>query len=196
MKLPLATCLLGALLGFCPGAHAGDLGLGVQADLGLAKGGDLHVTTSGLPIAFGAQANFVVRNDLLVKPRLEVWLFSQAHQDLAGAPLAQSIDTKVQAQMIGADVLHRFSGRFADLALGAGLYLIRWRIDSTDRLTDASGDLFAQGSSSSWTRPGLALAGTWRLSEHLGLEARWISSSEGYQKLSNNLLLGGVAWRF
>jgi len=196
MKHPITSCLLGALLGLSTAAQAQDLGLALQADLGLAKGGDLKVTASGLPVALGAQANFVVRKDILIKPRLEAWFFGQGRQDLAGAPLAQTIHTKVQAQMAGADVLYRFSGKFAPLALGAGAYLVRWRIASSDTLSDAGGDSFAQSSSSTWTRPGLALAGAWRLSSHLELEARWISSSEGYQKLSNNLLLGGAAWRF
>ena len=93
-------------------------------------------------------------------------------------------------------MLYRFGGTLANLSLGAGAYLIRWGIDSTDRLSDAGGNTFVQNSSSSWTRPGLALVGTWKLSSHLDVEARWVSSSEGYQKLSNNVLLGGVAWRF
>ena len=196
MRNPILTCLLGAFFGFSPGAHAQDFGLGVQASLGLVKGGDLKTIASGLPVAFGVQANFAPRENLLIKPRLEAWFFSQAHQNLTGAPLAQAIDTKVKAQTIGADVLYRFSGDLANLSLGAGAYLIRWNIDSTDRLSDASGDTLVQSSSSSWTRPGFALVGTWSFSKHLEAEARWISSSEGYQKLSNNLLLGGVAWRF
>jgi len=83
----------------------------------------------------------------------------------------------------------------AGLAVGAGACRVRWNLDSTDRLIDASGTTFEQNSSSSWTRPGFGLIGTWRFSPHLEAEARWISSDEGCQKLSNNLFLGGVAWR-
>jgi len=197
MKHHLFPCLLGAILGFSPGLQARDLGLGVQASVGLAKGGDLSVTAGGgLPLAFGAQANLQVREHLLVKPRIEAWLFSQAHQQGTATPFAQKIDTKVQAQMAGADLLYTFDGRLGNLSAGAGAYLVRWNLDSTDRLTDAAGNTFEQSSSSSWTRPGFGLIATWRFSPHLEAEARWISSDEGYQKLSNNLFLGGVAWRF
>jgi hypothetical protein len=166
--------------------------------VGLVKGGDLHVTAGGgLPLAVGAQADIRVHQDqFLVKPRIEAWFFSQAHQSSASGALSQQIDTKVQAQMAGADVLYRFTGKAGKLAAGAGLYLVRWSVDSTDRLGDAAGDTLEQSGTSSWVRPGFGLIATWTWSRHLDFEARWITSNEGYQKLQNNLLLGGVAWRF
>ena len=198
MNAKVAAGLLGAWAGLCLPVHAQVIGYGVQASVGLVKGGDLHATAgSGLPLAIGAQADVLVRQDrFLVKPRIEAWFFSQAHQSSAGATLSQQVDTKVQAQMAGADVLYRFAGKAGKLAAGAGLYLVRWSVDSTDRMGDAAGDTLQQSGTSSWVRPGFGLIGTWTCSRHLDLEARWITSNEGYQKPQINLFLGGVAWRF
>ena len=83
----------------------------------------------------------------------------------------------------------------ASVGLAAGACLVRWNLDRTDRPNDASGNTFEQNRSSSWTRPGFGLIGTWRFSPRLEAEARWITCGEGSQKPSNNHFLGGVAWR-
>ena len=80
--------------------------------------------------------------------------------------------------------------------MGGGVYLIRWAVDSTDRVTDGAGNSFVQSGKSSWYREGLGLIATCRLSRHMDLEARWVTSHDGYENLRTNLALGGLSWRF
>ena len=196
MRGNLALGTLLAFAGLCASANAQDSGFGAQAALGLGQSGDLHVTSGkALPLAFGIHQDCPLGEYFLVKPRAEAWFFPMGHQLIVASPLSQQIDTKVRAQMAGADILYRFGGT-GPLAVGGGVYLIRWAVDSTDRVTDGAGNSFVQSGKSSWYREGLGLIATCRLSRHMDLEARWVTSHDGYENLRTNLALGGLSWRF
>ena len=66
---------------------------------------------------------------------------------------------------------------------------------SEDTLTTQGGSTRSSGTSA-WTRQGLGLLGSYRITPHLEAEARAVFSHYGYENLNANVALVGLAWRF
>ena len=158
------------------------LALGVQGGLALPAGDDLRITTGpGLNLTAGIHATWALDASSTVRPRLDLLSFAAGHQD-ASTPLVQHLDTSVQGVALGCEYLYRIQGARGRWAAGAGLYLIRWSVASSNQISAAGGVAQASGSSH-WTRQGLGLVASCRIAPRLAAEARWISSHYGYQNL-------------
>ncbi|MBP1629037.1 MAG: hypothetical protein H6Q00_3512 [Holophagaceae bacterium] len=169
---------------------------GIQAGVAIPAGRDLGVTVgSRLNGAVGVHATWSIGDHHGIRPRLDLWDFSQGHQEVL-TPFAQQIETKVQGIALGGEYLYRPGGLRGRLAAGGGLYLIRWSVDSTNRLDGSTGGTAQASGTSHWTRDGVGLVVSFRLTPRLDGEARWIFSSYGYEDLPANLCTAGLLWRF
>lgn len=172
------------------------LGFGVQAGLAVPAGDDLRITTgSGLSPAIGIHAIWNLNEFHGLRPRLDLWSLSRGHQEVL-APQTQRMDTKVEGIALGVEYLFRPGGHQGRWAAGAGLYLIRWSVESTNELIAPIGEATRATGTSHWTREGLGLVASCRLTPRLDVEARWISSHYGYENLPANLGTVGLLWRF
>lgn len=192
----LAAALIGLLAGNGLAAEGMPirLGFGVQGGLVLPSGDDLRMTAAtGMDL--GVHITWAVNDFNEIRPRLELISFAKGHQDVS-APLVQHLDTNVQGFAMGCEYLYRINGYSGRWATGGGLYLIRWSVDSTNRVSTVGGGVTQASSSSHWTREGLGLVGTYRMTPRLEAEARWISSHYGYQNLPARFATLGLLWRF
>lgn len=194
------ACHLGrslALGACCLPALAQGPGFGVQGGVVLAKSYDLRKTTGdGLPLTLGIHYDLPFHGRLLVRPRIEYWLFPRGLESTTGSPLSQGMETRVRALAYGGDCLYRLPGTARSLAAGVGLYLIRWSVNSQDWLSDNAGDTAATSGKSHWNRQGLSVLANWRLTPRLEAEVRMMRSHYGYENLRADVLLGGVSWHF
>lgn len=172
------------------------LGFGVQAGLAVPAGDDLRITTgSSLSPAIGIHAIWNLNEFHGLRSRLDLWSLSRGHQEVS-TPQIQRMDTKVQGLALGGEYLFRPGGHRGRWAAGAGLYLIRWSVESTNELATPTGGTARATGTSHWTREGLGLVASCRLTPRLDVEARWISSHYGYENLPANLGTVGLLWRF
>jgi len=169
---------------------------GIQVGLAIPAGVDLRITTGpGLNSAFGMHATWDVNEFHGFRPRLDVWTFSRGDQE-ALIPQPQHLETWVQGIALGVDYLYRHGGHEGRWAAGAGLYLIRWSVESTNRIgTPTTGTVLVAGNSH-WIREGLGLVASYRLTSRLDAEAHWISSHYGYENLPAHLGTVGFLWHF
>lgn len=178
---------------FLAGARAGaedywrEFSFGLQAGAAVPTGDDLRVTTgSAANLCAGIHATWHIDEFHSLRPRLELWAFGRGEQEVA-LPQAQRIETRVQGIALGTEYLFHPATRRERWSVGAGLYLIRWSVKSTNELSfPDSGTVRASGTSS-WLRPGAGLVGCFRLTSHLQVEARWLSSRYGYEDLPARL---------
>ncbi len=192
----LAATLIGLLVGQGLGAQSmsNRMSLGLQGGLALPSGDDLRLT-AGTGLDVGVHATWALDTSSDLRTRLDLLTFAQGHQDVA-APLVQHLDTKVQGLALGCEYLYRFNGSAGRWGAGAGLYLIRWSVDSTNRVTVAGAGIAQSAGTSHWTREGLGLVGSYRITPRLEAEARWISSHYGYENLPARMGTLGLLWRF
>ncbi len=199
MRMRMVATALMALIaghGLMASEWPKDLSLGVQGGLALPTGDDLSITTgSGLSLDVGIHATWALDTSSDLRTRLDLLTFAQGHQDVA-APLVQHLDTRVQGLALGCEYLYRFNGSTGRWGAGAGLYLIRWSVDSTNRVTVAGAGIAQSTGTSHWTREGLGLVGSYRITPRLEAEARWVSSHYGYENLPARLGTLGLLWRF
>jgi len=192
----LAATLIGLLTGnglLAQGVPT-RLGFGVQGGLALPSGDDLQVT-AGTGLDLGLHVSWAINDFNEIRPRLDLMTFAHGHQDMA-TPLQQHLDTKVQGLSLGCEYLYRFQCSAGRWGAGAGIYFIRWSVDSINRVTVAGAGVAQVTGTSHWTREGLGLVGTYRITPHLEGEARWISSHYGYENLPARLGTLGLLWRF
>ena len=165
---------------------------GAQAGLAVPLNPELRLTTGGgLNLDLGLHATWEWDGANLLRPRLDFLRFCQGHQGVA-APQTQRVATKVQGLALGGEYLRRIGDRYA---AGAGLYLIRWGVDSTNELDGPGGTARASGSSH-WTREAVGLVATARLTPRLEGEVRYTASHYGYENLPITFGTLGLLWRF
>ena len=193
---PLLLGLVLAMSSVRAGAGPAEASFGLQAALALPAGNDLKVTTGpGWNPVLGADVTWHPLGTHALRCAIENWDFSGGQQD-AQSPLLQRIETRVQAQAVSATYLVRPGGVGRPWAVGVGLYLIRWSVTSSNAVAmPDQGAAFSQGRSR-WTREGLGLQVSRRLTYRLDVEARWVSSHYGYQNLPAYLGTVGLHWRF
>ena len=170
--------------------------------MSIPSGEDLKLTTgSGLNLDLGVHATWQFNRSEDIRPRLDLLTFSGGHQD-ALTPLVQHLDTKVQGLSLGTEFLYhvgdssRVEPRNGPWAVGAGVYLIRWSVDSTNQVgLPGAGSTQASGTRH-WTRMGYGLVSSYRLTPRLEAEARWIASHYGYENLPARFGTIGLLWHF
>ena len=195
---PLLVALFGLLAGIslCALELPKGMTIGLQGGVALPAGDDLKLTTgSGPHLNLGVHLDMELSGFHGLRPRLDLLSFAQGHQEVS-MPLAQHLDTRVQGLSAGCEYLYYFEGREGRWAGGAGLYLIRWSVDSHNLVTVPGGDSVQASGTSRWTREGLGLVGTWRVTPRLEAEVRWLASHYGYENLPARLGTLGLLWRF
>jgi hypothetical protein len=176
--------------------------MGIQAGLLMPTGKDLKATTGpGMGAAYGLHGIWELNefDDLCL--RLDLLKFRPGQQD-ATTPMIQRIETQVQTVSLGTEFLyhledpHQFDERAGRWAVGAGLYVMRWSVESTNQVTIPGAGTARASGTSQWTRLGVGLVGTCRVTRHLEAEARWLYSHYGYENLPVTLGTLGLVWRF
>lgn len=169
---------------------------GVQAGATVPTSSDLRITTrGGLSPSLGFHLTWAIDEYHSLRPRLDFWSFGEGKQEVT-TPLLQQIETKVQGLNLGLEYVRHFGCRHERWSAGAGAYLIRWSVKSTNRLAFPGGGTVQATGTSDWLRPGLGLLGGCRITRHLQIEARWISSQYGYEDLPAHLGTVGLLWNF
>ena len=195
---PLVIALAGLLAGTSLGALELPKGFstGVQAGLALPAGDDLKVTTgSGPNLDLGVHLDWELSQFNGLRARVDLLTFSRGHQDVS-VPLVQHLDTKVQGFSAGFEDLYHPGGQDDRWAAGAGIHLIRWSVDSTTRVTVPGAGSAQTTGTSHWTREGISLVVTYRITPRLEGEARWLASHYGYENLPARLGTLGLLWHF
>jgi len=190
----LAGLAFGTSLGAA--VPAGDLAWGVGCGLMAPLPSDLRVTTGAGPdLDLGLHADWQVRPGQAVRTVLDAGWYSGAERLHAEPTLAQALATRVSDEALGAEYLWRPARFGGDWELGAGLYLIRWRVASVNQLTTAGGT-FTPSGTSTWIREGLGiLAGRW-WNPHLETVAKVQLSHYGYENQPTRVASLNVLWQF
>jgi hypothetical protein len=176
---------------------AQEKGWGVQGAVLVPQSGDLRDTTgSGPHLSVGLHGtwSFGAQGRHLLRPRLDASFFQKAEHHTDLPDYSQDLRTRVSSLAAGVEYLFRFQGQ-RPLAIGAGVYEIRWSVDSTNRVRFPEGTA-SQTGTSHWTRLGAGLLATWRLSPAWEVEARTIESRYGYENHRIHTASLGVLWHF
>ena len=195
----LGTLLLMGLLagsGLTAADFPAPVAWGVSAGSRAPLPGDLQVTTgAGLAPCLGLYAAWQVLPDQEVRTVGEAGWFEGATRAQASPSLGQTLSTRVSDAALGAEYFWcpaRLGGAWE---LGAGLYLIRWRVASTNQLTTPGG-AFSPSGTSTWTREGLGVLAGRRWNPHLATVAKVQFSHYGTENQPTRLLSLNVLWHF
>lgn len=182
-----AGCLLG------PAGLAEDaLHLGLQAGLQVPAAPDLKRTAgSGASPNLGAMLAWGSRDDFALRLRVDATRFREARQEVDNPGLRQVITTRVRSESVGLEQLD-YEGRWS---FGAGLYAVRWTVESANRL-ESAGDVFEPRSTTRWTRLGLGLMVGRQWSKHGDVELRFMSSHYGQENQPTNVVSLNLVWTF
>jgi len=169
---------------------------GAQVGLVQPGSGDLKVTAgSGPHILLGFHGEWTWDGQQALRTRLDVTFFSRGHQQGELPGLHQELWTRVTADSLGVEYLVRPRALGGRWALGAGLYAIRWTVESR-QLLQTSGGTFAPSGSSHWTRQGLGLLAGYRWTPQAETELRFVSSHLGYQNQPARSTSLSLIWHF
>lgn len=158
---------------------------------------DLRLTTGNFPsFSVGGYGQFLLRGSHQLRPVGEWLYFSTGRQDIQTSSQSQTIRTNVRAVLMGGEYLYRFKGLAQRLSVGGGFYLVRWSVHSVDELQLAAGGNAEASGNSHWNRPGEGPVVSYRISQHLELQGRWIHSNYGYEHIPINVVTLGAGWRF
>jgi len=198
----MKTCRLALALGGVlaasgwAAAQAPAFDWGVQTGLQAPLQGDLRFTTgSGLNPELGLHADWNASPDWSLRTRLDLAWFSSGDQQSTALPIQQAIHTRVRNGALGEEWLYRPARLGGAWEFGAGLYLVRWTVASTDRLQTADGSFVASGSST-WTRAGQGALAGYRWNRHLETELRFLFSHYGYENQPTRVASMNVLWHF
>lgn len=184
------------LLGKMPLMATDGLRPGVQVALAVPLEGDLRTTTgTGLAPSVGLHLDWKTCSKVILRGRVDLGAFPSADRDGTYLPFQQSIHTRVKDQSLGGEVLFSPSQFGEDWSLGAGLYAIKWTVDTTNHLVTPTGSFVPSGSSS-WTREGLGLLANHRWADHLEGGVRVVVSHYGYQNLPARFAELNLLWTF
>jgi hypothetical protein len=184
------------LFGISPLQAQAPLRLGIQGGLLLPLQGDLRATTQrGLNPSFGGHVEWHLFTEQSLRTRLDFGFFSSKDQIIGGPWLTQTLHTRVRNETLGAEYLLRPQRLGGTWTFGAGLYLIRWTVASNNRLDAPSGTV--EGSSSTtWTREGLGLLASYRLSPSTDVELGVVSSHYGQENQPTRVATLNFLWHF
>lgn len=170
------------------------LNLGLQVGLAIPLTSDLKVTTSPGPApSLGFYAEYPLSEAQALRARLDWTFFPQGTQVSDSPGLRQQLDTSVKSESLAVDYLVHPSWLNRRWSLGGSVSLIRWTVDSSNRLETPVG-VFVPSGSSDWTRAGWGLLTNYRWADQAEVEFRFVASHFGQQNLparvaSLNLLL-------
>ncbi len=165
---------------------------GFQAGFVAPLQSDLRVTAGG-GVDLGLHADWGIRRDGALRSRLDFAFFGSRDRTSVAPALWQDLHTRVRNAALGEEYLFRPSLLGGRLDFGAGLYLIRWTVHSTNSLVPPGGS-FTPSGSSSWTRQGLGLLAGYRWNRRMECELRAVASHYGYENQPARFINMNVIW--
>ena len=186
------ACLLATLGLQAAGAPSAEP-FGVQAALVLPASPDLRITAGSPGYALGVHGTWVLEGRHSLRPRLDLSWLPRDSQTRSGVASSQSVSTQVSSLALGADYLYQWNDR---CALGFGFAEVRWSVDSTHILSVVPGLPVTQRGTTSWTRQALGPVVTYRLTQQLEAEGRFLRSHYGQENQVASTVTTGLLWRF
>jgi hypothetical protein len=174
----------------------GSLRWGLQVGSMIPVSHDLKLTTgSGLNLGLGAHADWLFRQDQILRARIDFECFGEGRQlsDMPG--LHQEMRTTVKNESLGMEYIYHPPWQGGRWSAGAGICLIRWTVDSSNRLETSDG-LFTPSGTSTWTREGLSLHAGYRLNPQAEIELRMVNSHYGYENQPTSVIALNLLWHF
>ena len=166
---------------------------GAQMALVTPTNGGLRLAAGGPSVALGLHLVWNLPLGLQLRPRLDYTVFASETRSSTAPPLPQTLDTKVSSLALGVDLLLPLSPRWS---LGLAVAEIRWSVASTNTVAPTLGGSMTLSGTSNWNRLGVGPVLTFKVSEHLDVEARVLNSHYGYQNQPANTATLGLLWRF
>ncbi len=166
---------------------------GAQMALVTPTNGGLRLAAGGPSVALGLNLVWNLPLGLQLRPRLDYTVFASETRSSTAPPLPQTLDTKVSSLALGVDLLLPLSPRWS---LGLAVAEIRWSVASTNTVAPTLGGSMTLSGTSNWNRLGVGPVLTFKVSEHLDVEARVLNSHFGYQNQPANTATLGLLWRF
>lgn len=184
--------MAGGLLATLSLAAEEALHFSLQVGLLVPAAPDLKLTTgSGPSPNLGAMVAWGSREDFALRLRVDLTRFREGRQEADTPGVHQVITTQVRNESIGLEQLD-YEGPWS---FGAGLYAVRWSVDSANRL-ESAGDVFEPRSTTCWTRLGLGLMVGRQWSKHADVEFRFMSSHYGQENQPTNVVSLNLIWTF
>jgi hypothetical protein len=154
---------------------------------------NLRRSTDGHPgLGLGLEERWTLPRNLELRVRGEWGRFPEGRDRTD----AQVIHTRVERASLGVEGLLRGKAALERLSVGAGLYLLRWSVDSRNRFVPPVGEPVRASGRSHWLRPGCGVLCTWRLGPDLELEGRLLWSRWGYEDRATGAAGLGLTWQF
>jgi hypothetical protein len=166
---------------------------GAQLALVFPTNGGLRLAAGGPSVALGLNTVWSLPKGLRLRPRLDYTVFTGETRTSTAAPLPQTLNTRVSSLALGADLLVPLDNRWS---LGLAVSEIRWSVASTNTVTPTLGGSMTLSGTSHWTRLGYGPVVTFKVSDHLEVEARALSSHFGYENQPASTATVGLLWRF
>ena len=166
---------------------------GAQLALVFPTNGGLRLAAGGPSVALGLNTVWRLPKGLRLRPRLDYTVFTGETRTSTAAPLPQTLNTRVSSLALGADLLVPLDNRWS---LGLAVSEIRWSVASTNTVTPTLGGSMTLSGTSHWTRLGFGPVVTFKVSDHLEVEARALSSHFGYENQPASTATVGLLWRF
>ncbi|NTW84610.1 MAG: hypothetical protein HGB30_00435 [Holophagaceae bacterium] len=166
---------------------------GAQMGLVTPTNGGLRLAAGGPSVTLGFHATLDLPKGLWLRPRLDYTVFTGETRSSTAAPLPQTLDTKVSSLALGADLLVPLGAHWS---VGLAVSGIRWSVASTNTVTPTLGGSMTLSGTSHWTRLGLGPVITFKVSDHLELEGRALSSHYGYENQPAAMATLSLLWRF
>ncbi len=144
-------------------------------------------------MALGLHGVWNLPRGLRLRPRLDYTVFTAQTRTSTAAPLPQVLETRVSSLALGADFLVPIGRRWS---LGLAVSETRWSVASTNTVTPTIGGSMTLSGTAHWTRLAVGPVLTFRVSDHLEVEGRALSSHYGYQNQPASTVTLGLLWRF
>ena len=168
--------------------------LGLELGLAIPAARDLKLPTGPSPApSLGLLGEYPLGEAQKFRARVEWTFFPQGTQVSDSPGLRQQLDTSVKSESLAVDYLVHPSWLNRRWFLGVSAGLVRWTVDSSNRLETPAG-VFAPSGSSHWTRAQWGVLSNYQWTDRAELEFRFMASHFGQQNLparvaSLNLLL-------
>ena len=166
---------------------------GAQMAVSTPTNGGLCLTAGGPSVVLGLHAVWTLPKGLRLRPRLDYTVFAGEARSSTAAPLPQRLDTRVSSLALGVDLLVPISNRWS---LGLEVAETRWSVASTNTVTPTLGGNMTLSGTSHWVRLAYGPVLTFKVKEHLEVEARALNSHYGYQNQPATTAAVGLLWRF
>ena len=166
---------------------------GAQMALVSPSNGGLRLAAGGPGVALGLHTVWTLPRGLRLRPRLDYTMFAGVTRSSTASPLPQTLDTRVTSLALGVDLLYPIGARWS---VGLAVAETRWSVASTNTVNPTIGGSLTVSGTSHWGRMAYGPVLTFKVSEHLEIEARALSSHYGYQNQPATTATVGLLWRF